>query len=471
METIFWYDLETFGVNPSRDRIAQFAGIRTDLNLQAVDEPLELFCRQAADYLPDPGSCLVTGITPQQCQARGLPEAAFADAILRAVGRPATCVAGYNNIRFDDEFLRYLLYRNFYDPYGREYQQGNSRWDLLDVMRAAHLLRPKGMEWPRRPDGLPSFKLEEITRANGIAHADAHDALADVRATIAVAGLLRQAQPRLFDYLFKNRGKRAVRPLLDVRAGEPVLHVSGMIGAERGNASLFLPIVEHPVNGNAVICYDLREDPAPLLELDPAEIRRRVFSPAEDLGGVARIPLKEIHANRCAIVMPARWVDDRIADRMRLDRAACDRHLARLAGHGDLSAAVRDVFLREPLPPSDPEQALYQGFIPDSDRRLCTQLLDCPPEQWLDHTWPFHDPRLQALLPRSLGRSYPEHLRGDALEAWRAHCHKQLHCPGPGGRGIEAFERALGKAREQATTPAEQAILDEVAAWARVLAA
>nr|GFC99807.1 hypothetical protein [Tanacetum cinerariifolium] len=114
--------------------------------------------------------------------------------------------AGYNTLRFDDEMTRYSLYRNFFDPYGREWQGGNSRWDLIDVVRTAYALRPEGIVWPEE-EGRVTLKLERLTAANGIDHGQAHDALSDVRATIALARLIRDKQPKLYDYLFQLRSK------------------------------------------------------------------------------------------------------------------------------------------------------------------------------------------------------------------------------------------------------------------------
>src|SRR5690606_8555235 len=177
--TFYWYDLETFATDPRRTRIAQLAGRRTDLALRPVGEPLVLLCKPADDLLPSPGACLVTGITPQQCLAEGLPEAEFVARLHEQLVEPGTCAVGYNSLRFDEEFLRCTLYRNFRDPYAREYRNGNSRWDLLDLARLQHALRPEGIAWPARADGHASFRLEELAAANGIVHARAHDALSD----------------------------------------------------------------------------------------------------------------------------------------------------------------------------------------------------------------------------------------------------------------------------------------------------
>lgn len=150
-------------------------------------------------------------------------------------------------------------------------------------MRAFHALRPEGIEWPRREDGAPSFRLEHLTAANGIEHAGAHDALVDVRATIALARLLKSRNARLFDYLLKLRNKRHVASLLDIGARKPMLHISRRYPASRACGALVVPLAEHPSNANGVIVYDLSVDPAPLMELSPEEIRARVFASADDL--------------------------------------------------------------------------------------------------------------------------------------------------------------------------------------------
>ena len=176
-ETFLWHDYETFGRDPARERPVQFAAIRTDSELNQLDE-LMIYCRQTADYLPDPESCLVHGVLPQVANEKGLCEHDFATAIQQQMSQPATCVAGYNNIRFDDEFTRQLFFRNLYDPYSREWKNGNSRWDVIDVVRLTRALRPEGINWPSDDEGNPTNKLERLTEANDIPHGDAHDALA-----------------------------------------------------------------------------------------------------------------------------------------------------------------------------------------------------------------------------------------------------------------------------------------------------
>ncbi|MBL4826887.1 MAG: exodeoxyribonuclease I, partial [Spongiibacteraceae bacterium] len=287
--SFYWHDYESFGANPAKDRPSQFAGIRTDANFEIVGEPLVIYCRPTPDMLPHPEACLVTGITPQHAGEHGLPEAEFIRQIHGELAAPGTCGVGYNSIRFDDELTRFALYRNFYDPYAREWQNGNSRWDIIDMVRVCRALRPEGIHWPNHEDGIPSFRLEDITKANGISHESAHDALSDVYATIAVATLIKQHQPKLFEYIFQLRNKRKVSAMLNVAQKKPVLHTSAMFPASRLCTTLVLPVAMHPTNNNGVITVDLSADPSALLELNVEQIRERLYTPAAELpDGVAR---------------------------------------------------------------------------------------------------------------------------------------------------------------------------------------
>lgn len=216
--TFLWHDYETFGLDTRRDRPAQFAGIRTDAELNEIGEPLMIYCQPASDYLPDPGSCLLTGITPQHCLQHGVAEHAFAAQIEQALAQPGTIGVGYNTIRFDDEVTRHLFWRNLIDPYGREWQNDCGRWDLLDVVRMVYALRPDGIEWPVKSDGKTSFKLGDLALANGLAHEAAHDALSDVRATIALARLIKSAKPKLFDFCLELHKKSRVAAELGLPA-------------------------------------------------------------------------------------------------------------------------------------------------------------------------------------------------------------------------------------------------------------
>src|SRR5690606_34977414 len=67
--SFLFYDLETFGADPRRTRIAQFAAIRTDENLEEIEAPIDFLVRPADDLLPSPDATLVTGLPPQRALA------------------------------------------------------------------------------------------------------------------------------------------------------------------------------------------------------------------------------------------------------------------------------------------------------------------------------------------------------------------------------------------------------------------
>lgn len=470
MQTFYWHDYETWGIKPSIDRPSQFAGIRTDLDFNIVGEPLVQYCQPPQDLLPHPEACLITGITPQLAQEKGIPENRFIANIHRELSAPNTCGVGYNSIRFDDEVTRFTLYRNFYDPYEREWRNGNSRWDIIDMVRACRALRPDGIEWPHHDDGKPSFKLEHLTAANHLKHEAAHDALSDVYATIAVAKLIKTKQPKLFDYLFKLRDKREVAALLNLAQRKPVLHISGMFPTERGCAALVLPLARHPVNANEIICYDLGVDPAPLLELKAEEIRARVFTANAELSG-ERIPLKTIRLNRCPVVVTAKMLDEQLALRWQIDTALCLRHAERLLADRLLAAKLNDVFAapaRAEL--TDPEQMLYSGgFFGDADRAAMARVRRAGGEQLARENFVFEDQRLATLLFRYRARNFPETLTRDERGQWREFCAARLTDPAFGAAITLNEFRQRVTALAQSADSKGQRILSELAAYAAAL--
>lgn len=435
-ETFYWHDYETFGANPSLDRPSQFAGIRTDADFNIIGEPLVIYCQPAGDMLPQPQACLITGITPQEAKAKGLPEAEFIGLIHEQMSQPGTCSVGYNSIRFDDEVTRYTLYRNFYDAYEREWKNGNLRWDLIDMVRVCRALRPEGIVWPDHEDGTPSFKLEHITAANGISHEAAHDALSDVHATIALAKLIKSKQPKLFDYVLSLRNKRTVAAMLDVAAQTPVLHTSAMFPASRYCTSLVMPLAAHPSNKNAVVAYDLSVDPAPLLALSAEQIREKLYTPSAELAeGEERIALKNIHINRCPIVATSKLLDDNLAARIQLDLPRARQHYQQLKNAAGLSEKVAQVFAPDLQRPekTDPDTMLYSGgFFSQQDKSTMAQVRAASPEQLQQQAFTFEDSRLAEMLFRYRARNYPASLSPDEFEQWQEFRFQRLTDPEAG---------------------------------------
>lgn len=468
-----WHDYETFGTRPAWDRPVQFAALRTNDELEPIGEPIDLFARPADDTLPHPMACLVTGITPQRAERDGVPEAEFAARIHEAFSEPGTCGVGYNSLKFDDHVTRYLFYRNFFDPYEREWARGNSRWDLINLARACYALRPDGLQWPEREPGVPSFRLEDLTAANDIGHVGAHDALSDVRATVDLARRLKAAQPRLFTWSLGLRQKAAAERLL--AAGEPLVHTSGRLPAARGCTTLVLPLTTVPDRPKEWIVFDLMADPEPLLTLDADAIRDRVFTASADLPeDVERIPLKTVGTNKVPMLAPEATLRGVDLERIGLDPERCRAHARQLQARlGDLRARLMEVY--QPPPPlggTDPDGLLYGGgFFSDTDRRGMTKLRATPPPELADFDWRFEDPRLPEMVFRYRARNWPDTLTAAEAERWEADRLQRLKAPREEGPlDAAGFMAELASAREaRSGEPADLRLLDQVEAWGRNL--
>ncbi len=471
--TFLWHDYETFGANPRRDRPAQFAAIRTDADLNEVGAPLMLYCQPAPDFLPDPQSCLITGITPQICWERGIPEYQFAAQIEAAFAQGNTIGVGYNTIRFDDEITRFMLWRNLMDPYAREWQNGCGRWDLLDVVRAAYALRPAGLEWPTKSEGGVSFKLGDLAAANGLLHESAHDALSDVRATIALARKLKDAQPRLFEFCFGLHRKDRVMEELglpsSLQHARPFWHVSGMFGVERGCLALMWPLAMHPKNKNELLAWDLVHDPSELASLNAADLRLRLFTKTADLPeGMTRLPLKSIHLNRSPMVMGnLRVVSEATAQRWGVDLAEQLENAARARDLPDMSAIWPEVFARPQTPALDVDEDLYGGFVNDRDRRRLTESRALTPEQMARKQPTFDDARLTELVFRYRARNFADTLSPTEAQQWQAHRADRLLRGLGGARTAEQLLEEIDQLSEDADARDEQilgALVDYVEA-------
>jgi exodeoxyribonuclease-1 len=471
-KTLLWYDYETTGTDPARDRPVQFAALRTDTELQPVGQPEVLYCRPAHDVLPNPEACLITGIAPQDAERDGLIEAEFAAAVHERMAEPGTCSAGYNSIRFDDEVNRNLFYRNFFDPYEHAWKNGNSRWDLLDLVRACYALRPAGIEWPVREDGTPSFKLEHLATANRLEQRRAHDALSDVEATLALARLLRERQPRLYEWCFALRDKNAASPKLAAALPtlQPLLHVSGRYAPARGCLAMIVPIAEHPTRIGTFIVADLDVDPVGWIDLEPDDLGERMFTRRADLpDGIERPPLKEVHANRSPFLAPIETLRDVDVLRICLDPERCLRHLERIRASSGLDERVRRAFASRVIEwsdRSDPELAMYSGFPSPPDKRRCDQVRATPPAQLGTTAFGFDDPRYPELLFRYRARNWPGTLDADERNRWLGFVRDKLtRDTGIAGLTIEPFFACIARLRTECPPGARQALLDRLQAW------
>ena len=409
MKTFFFYDLETSGLNAREDRIMQFAGQRTDMELNPIGEPVNILVRITEDALPSPSAIMVTKITPQDTLRDGISEAEFLKFITEEVFVPNTIAVGYNTVRFDDEFMRATLWRNFYDPYEWEWKDGRSRWDILDVVRLTRALRPEGINWPFREDGAPTNRLELITKLNGVAHEHAHDALSDVYATIAVAKLIREKQPELFDFLFKMRDKKEIKKYVNLDNKQPFVYASGRYGNEFNKTTIAFPLTSGR-NGN-VLVYDLRYN-------------------INDVDMEKTFPIvKELCFNKCPAVAPMGVLEKEDGwNKIGLTKEIVEKNLQDLLAHPEFAERMRSEIENRPeFPPAvEPEAALYDGFLGDTDRIKVAAVRNADANKLADFHPDFHDPRLPELLLHYKGRNFPQSLSESESTKWEEYRRARL---------------------------------------------
>lgn len=434
--TFYFYDLETSGFRSRADRIMQFAGQRTDMELNPISKPDNILIKMTADILPEPGAVLVHGITPQKTLMEGMTEAEFCKYLTSQVSTPDTIIVGYNNLRFDNEFIRFIFWRNFYDAYEWSWKDNCSTWDLLDVVRMVRALRPEGINWPFAPDGKPTNSLEYLTAINKLDHSDAHDALNDVKASIALARLLKQKQPKVLDYLFNIRGKQKVAPL--VTRGEPLIYTSGRYPTDFNKTTVAVMVAEKPDKSGALM-YDLRIDPDEFKDLSVPELinhwKAYQFRDEE----AAYFPVKELKYNRCPAVAPIDWLSEVVAERLKLHHEIIDAHLKKLQNAKNFGDKLLEA--QERLwPPRQPQlmvdeqkvdELLYDSFIKDEDKTKMSVVRAAQPNDVSSLNLSFSDQRLTALLPFYKARNYPEALTSDERQIWQRFRSQKLNAGSP----------------------------------------
>ena len=465
-ETFLWYDVETSGTSPANDRIVQFASLRTDADLKPVEPPFSTYVQLGPEVVPWPESLLVTGITPQTL-VTGQPEWEAMTKIHRLFDTPRTCVVGYNNLLFDDEFVRYTLYRNLLDPYAREWRDGNSRWDMIDLVRAAAALRPKGIEWPVIDDR-PSFRLQAITEANGLAHDIPHDALSDVRATIEVARLIKQHQPKLYDYGLSLRAKDAARRMLVPFGRRVCLHAARSFGNVRCGTAPVMSVAQHPVIGTSIIVADLGRDVSALIEDSAEDLAEALFAKEAE----ERPPLHQVRLNRCPFLAPMNVLRPEDAKRIGIDEELVRERQAALGATPDLDSKIAQVYARRDDAradiPRDVEERLYDGFTSDADRDRCERLQR---ELRASVEWPdisFTDPRLQELAERLRARLRPESLDASQRAAWDGHIADRLTKEHPRRLTVADYQRDMEE-RLRANDGEHREMLDALHAYGQEL--
>ncbi|MEK7620879.1 MAG: exodeoxyribonuclease I [Patescibacteria group bacterium] len=431
-QTFFFYDLETSGLSSRYQRVMQFAGQRTDQNLNPIGDPVDFLVRLPEDILPEPQATMITGTTPQKTIEEGISEPEFCKMLINEIFTPNTIAVGFNNVRFDDEFLRHTLWRNFYDPYEWAWSDGRSRWDILDLVRMTRALRPQGIKWPVDDEGGPTNRLELLSKENNLTHLHAHDALSDVEATIQIAKLIKQKQPKLFDFLLQLRDKKQAAKVVNLEDPKPFVYSSGRFGKANDFTTIALPIAPGMTPGT-VLVYDLRFDPKDFSKLSQKDIRAKLFASWEDRkkDGFQPIPVKELAYNKCPAVAPLGGMDDKACERLALSRKSIEQNFKNLGK--DFTDKVSAAFAeREPYAGSDDvEGKLYDGFINDRDKVRIQVVRNASEKDLVDFHPEFADERLDELLLRYKARNYPRALSADEQSIWQEYRHKKFTAQAP----------------------------------------
>lgn len=427
-KSYFFYDLETSGLNPREDRIMQFAGQRTTMDLEMIGEPVNILVKISEDALPSPGAIMVTKITPQDTLRDGISEAEFCKKANDEIFTPGTIAVGFNTVRFDDEFMRATFWRNFFEPYEFEWKNERSRWDILDLVRMTRALRPEGINWPVNEKGQATNRLELLTKLNGLSHEHAHDALSDVYATIAVSKMIKERQPNLFNYLLKMRDKNEVKKLINLDVKRPFVYVSGRYSSEYNKATVAFPLTSGR-NGN-VLVFDLRYNLDDIWAGDG--VMERPTARSQQAGKVGETAtagpaksifpiVKELCFNKCPAVAPISVLDEGDGwNKIGLTKEIVEKNLKVLLSHPDFADKMREENENRPeFPPAiEPEAALYDGFLNGSDRDRVAAVRNASPEQLADFHPDFIDERLPELLLHYKGRNYPDSLSENELAKW-----------------------------------------------------
>jgi exodeoxyribonuclease-1 len=462
--SFYFYDLETSGVRPRSSRIMQFGGQRTDLDLKLLGQPDNIIVKLTPDVLPDPDAVLVHGITPQKTLSDGIGEAEFLKYLTDRVFKPNTIFVGFNNIRFDDEFMRFTLWRNFYDAYEWQWKNGSSRWDLLDAARMTRALRPEGIKWPFASDGKPSNRLELLSNVNNLDHSSSHDALSDVKAAIALAKLLKAKQPKLFDYLLNLRNKNEVAALAS--KGQPFVYTSGRYPSEFEKTTIAAMVTPQP-DRNAALVYDLRVSPEKFVSMSPAELAAAWQSRDKE---AAYFPVKTLAYNRAPAIAPLGVLDKTTTSRLQLNLEQIQKNLADLrkaAGFDDRLLVALQIMQPKTQTgiianQQKVDEQLYDGFIIGPDK-ISLSAVRAAGEASIAKLKPeFNDQRLKQLFPLYKARNYPKSLSSEELKHWEDFRSKRLLDGGPTSSAASFFKR-LAELKDATGSDAEkQYLLEEL---------
>lgn len=418
------YDYETFGINTALDRPAQFACIHTDENFIQISEPKIYYCKFSNDYIPKIESVIINGITPQKVLYSGLIESEFSIKIYKLFNISNTCIIGFNNINFDDEFTRNLFYRNFYNSYYWNCSNGNARLDVINIVYACYILRPNGINWPINNRGVTSFKLKDLSIFNDIKHNNAHDALSDVYATLSLIKFIRNIKPNLFNYFYNYRFKYKLKSLINFN--KPLIYISSVFGIKNNNIGIILPIIWHPYNKNILIVCNLIDKVEILKHLDINILKKKFYNNNCLLNNKIINPLYFLHINKFPIITPLKFLRNKDILRLNIDINLCFKNLNWLMNYKNLKNKILNIFSKKFLFKygNNVDSQLYKNFFNKNDNFFIKKISKLSPKKLILSNFNFKDSRLKFLFFRYYSRNFPFILNNYQQLFWLKYCKK-----------------------------------------------
>lgn len=397
-----FYDLETTGLLQCWDVPLQSAFLQADADLKTQRE-LMLRCRLPAHIVPSVDALMVTNVTPAMLEDQPASHLEMMSQIARIItdSKPAL-ILGYNNIRFDDEILRQSFFQTLLPPYSAS-MTGHGRGDVLTMLRAVIMLEPDAVVVPRDATGKAVLKLGAVCRKNGIVltDEDAHDALADVRATRDLFKLLLDRAPATMATMLRHAKKSSPIDLME--AGEPVI-----IGGT-SRLTPCLPTIASPTNPSARICINLDLDPTEFIDLPAPELLARIRS--------SRSPVRQVKTNAMPILFSWEQAAHALieAQSNQVYRARARALWAHPTFLRQLALALEDQYADREASRYPDEQLYSHGFVSDADVVACRRWHEIE-WKYREHfaTWHIRDPRLRSLAVRQIFLNAPDALSPEA---------------------------------------------------------
>ncbi|MGQ2943699.1 MAG: exonuclease domain-containing protein [Blastomonas fulva] len=396
-----FYDTETTGTSTSFDQILQFAAIHTDDNLNEIDR-FEIRCRLMPHIVPSPGALCVTRISIEQITDPTLPSHYEMICAIRAklAAWSPSIFTGWNTLSFDEHLVRQALYQSLHSPYLTN-MAGNCRIDILKIAQAASVLMPGAIIVPTGDNGKPTFRLDQLAPANGFAHTNAHDALADVEATIHVARLIRDNAPALWADAIQLSEKAAVAAFLDA---EPSFVLTESY-YNRPYQFALTKIGYDPGNAGSVLALSLTIDMNQLRAMTDEELAARLARSPK--------PVRRIRTNAAPTLQPLSEYDhfDDVAAGDLLERAY------RIQADAEFCARLIRLSAKQDWPASEfVEEQIYSGFVNRADENRMAAFHQAAWEDRPAIVDGFADGRLLALGRRLIFEHRPD-LMSDSLRS------------------------------------------------------